>query len=62
MHAVGECVWAHYLNATEKSGRVGASVLSAAQREEVWLQYSAMQVALQVRSHTKAIDFGLETF
>lgn len=47
MHAVGECVWAHYLNATEKSGRAGAFVLSAAQREEVWLQYSAMQVALQ---------------
>ncbi|XP_047216277.1 kell blood group glycoprotein isoform X2 [Girardinichthys multiradiatus] len=47
MHAVGECVWAHYLNVTEKAGRVGASVLSAEQQQEVWLQYSALQVALQ---------------
>ncbi|MEQ2268334.1 hypothetical protein XENORESO_020346 [Xenotaenia resolanae] len=47
IHAVGECVWAHYLNVTEKAGRVGASVLSAEQQQEVWLQYSALQVALQ---------------
>ncbi|XP_029307040.1 kell blood group glycoprotein isoform X2 [Cottoperca gobio] len=46
VHDVGECVWDHYLTATEKAGR-GAFSLSAAQQQEVWVQYSALQIALQ---------------
>lgn len=46
VHAVAECVWAHYLSVTEK-GRDGVSSLSAAQQQEVWVQYSALQTALQ---------------
>lgn len=51
MSAVGECVWTHYLTVTEKEGRAAASPLSAAQQQEVWVQYSALQIALQVSSH-----------
>ncbi|KAM4735883.1 kell blood group glycoprotein [Anableps anableps] len=51
MHAVGECIWTHYLNATKNAERVGASILSAAQQEEIWLQYSALQVALEAYHH-----------
>ncbi|XP_032374531.1 kell blood group glycoprotein isoform X2 [Etheostoma spectabile] len=47
VHAVGECVWAHYLTVTERAGRGGAFSLSAAQKQEVWVQYSALQIALQ---------------
>ncbi|XP_047454430.1 kell blood group glycoprotein [Mugil cephalus] len=47
VRAVGECVWAHYLTVNEKAGRGGAFSLSAAQQQEVWVQYSALQVALQ---------------
>ncbi|XP_040900112.1 kell blood group glycoprotein [Toxotes jaculatrix] len=47
VHAVGECVWAHYLTVTEKASRGGAFSLSAAQQQEVWVQYSALQIALQ---------------
>ncbi|XP_035991015.1 kell blood group glycoprotein [Fundulus heteroclitus] len=52
MHAVGDCVWAHYLNATENGGRVGASWLTSEQQQELWLQYSALQVALQAYHHS----------
>ncbi|KAM9353058.1 kell blood group glycoprotein [Symphorus nematophorus] len=44
VHAVGKCVWAHYLTVTEKEGVFS---LSAAQQQEVWVQYSALQIALQ---------------
>ena len=54
MHAVGECVWAHYLTVTEKAGRGGVFSLSAAQQQEVWVQYSALQIALQVSGHLQA--------
>ncbi|XP_035528482.1 kell blood group glycoprotein [Morone saxatilis] len=47
VHVVGECVWAHYLTVTEKAGRGGVLSLSAAQQQEVWVQYSALQIALQ---------------
>ncbi|KAM7421039.1 hypothetical protein PAMA_015294 [Pampus argenteus] len=47
VHAVGECVWTHYLTVTEKAGRGGAFSLSAAQQQEVWVQYSALKIALQ---------------
>ncbi|XP_031708557.1 kell blood group glycoprotein isoform X2 [Anarrhichthys ocellatus] len=47
VHAVGECVWAHYLTVTEKAGRGGEFSLSAAQQQELWVQYSALQIALQ---------------
>ncbi|XP_076010731.1 kell blood group glycoprotein [Genypterus blacodes] len=43
---VGQCVWSHYVTATEKAGGGGIS-LSAAQQQEVWVQYSALQIALQ---------------
>ncbi|KAM3850396.1 LOW QUALITY PROTEIN: kell blood group glycoprotein-like [Diretmus argenteus] len=45
VRAVGECVWAHYL--TERAGRGRAPSLSAAQQQETWVQYSALQMALQ---------------
>lgn len=51
VHAVGECVWTHYLAVTEKEEHVGPLSLSAAQLQEVWLQYSSLQIALQVSSH-----------
>ncbi|XP_030606706.1 kell blood group glycoprotein [Archocentrus centrarchus] len=47
VHAVGECVWTHYLTVSEKAGRGGGFSLSATQQQEVWVQYSALQVALQ---------------
>lgn len=47
VQAVGECVWAHYLTVTDKAGRGGALSLAAAQQQEVWVQYSALQIALQ---------------
>ncbi|KAF7670095.1 hypothetical protein LDENG_00050270, partial [Lucifuga dentata] len=46
VRAVGECVWTRYLAATEKVGG-GELPLSAAQQQEVWVQYSALQIALQ---------------
>ncbi|XP_053744061.1 kell blood group glycoprotein isoform X2 [Synchiropus splendidus] len=42
---VGECVWAHYLSVTGGSGGVGA--LSQEQQQEVWVQQTALQVALK---------------
>ncbi|XP_028325563.1 kell blood group glycoprotein [Gouania willdenowi] len=45
--AVGECVWTHYHRVSQRAGRTGPSSLSAVQQQEVWLQYSALQVALQ---------------
>ncbi|XP_029359823.1 kell blood group glycoprotein isoform X2 [Echeneis naucrates] len=47
VHAVGECVWARYLTVAERRRRGGAFPLSAAQKQEVWVQYSALQIALQ---------------
>ncbi|XP_011604187.2 kell blood group glycoprotein isoform X1 [Takifugu rubripes] len=47
VHAVGECVWTHYLAVTEKEEHDGALSLSPVQLQEVWLQYSALQIALQ---------------
>lgn len=51
VHAVGECVWTHYLAVTEKEEHDGALSLSPVQLQEVWLQYSALQIALQVSGH-----------
>uniref|UniRef100_A0A8C5FHQ9 Kell metallo-endopeptidase (Kell blood group) n=1 Tax=Gadus morhua TaxID=8049 RepID=A0A8C5FHQ9_GADMO len=45
--AMAECVWAHYLSTTGRAGGGNATVLSAVQRREIWLQYSALQVAFQ---------------
>lgn len=48
VRAVGECVWTHYLAVSEEAGRSrSSSPLSALQQQEVWLQYFALQVALQ---------------
>ncbi|KAM9852245.1 kell blood group glycoprotein [Aulostomus maculatus] len=47
VYDVAECVWAHYLTVTEKAGRGGTKSLSAVQQQEVWVQYSALQTALQ---------------
>ncbi|XP_062321758.1 kell blood group glycoprotein [Osmerus eperlanus] len=47
VQTVGECVWEHYVRVTQGAGRVGAFSLSSAQRQEMWVQYSALQVALQ---------------
>ncbi|CAJ1062489.1 kell blood group glycoprotein [Xyrichtys novacula] len=46
VHTVGECVWAHYLTVAENAER-GVFSLSAVQQQEVWVQYSALQIALQ---------------
>ncbi|CAL8247354.1 unnamed protein product [Lota lota] len=45
--AMVECVWARYLITTGKTDGGNATVLSAAQQREIWLQYSALQVAFQ---------------
>ncbi|KAL2084100.1 hypothetical protein ACEWY4_019618 [Coilia grayii] len=45
--SVGACVWSKYISLTEGRGRVGAFVLSPHQKLEVWVQYTALQVALQ---------------
>lgn len=55
VRAVGKCVWAHYLTVTGKAGRDGRFSLSAAQQQEVWVQYSALQIALQVGSSLQAL-------
>ncbi|RVE62738.1 hypothetical protein OJAV_G00161080 [Oryzias javanicus] len=47
VQAVAECVWDHYLRTTEKAGRSGVLTLSAAQQQELWVQYSALEVALK---------------
>ncbi|KAM8869344.1 kell blood group glycoprotein isoform 3-T3 [Spinachia spinachia] len=47
VHAIGECVWAHYLAVTKEAGGGGEFSLSAAQQQEVWVQYSALQIAMQ---------------
>ncbi|XP_034553123.1 kell blood group glycoprotein [Notolabrus celidotus] len=52
VHAVGECVWAHYLTVAENAGRGGGVSLSAVQQQEVWVQYSALQTALQAYHHS----------
>uniref|UniRef100_A0A3P9HST9 Kell metallo-endopeptidase (Kell blood group) n=1 Tax=Oryzias latipes TaxID=8090 RepID=A0A3P9HST9_ORYLA len=44
--AVAECLLAHYLRTTEKAGRSGVLTLSASQQQELWVQYSALEVAL----------------
>ncbi|KAK5921731.1 hypothetical protein CgunFtcFv8_019070 [Champsocephalus gunnari] len=41
--AVGECVWGHYLTVTQGA----AFSLSAAQQQQLWLQYSALKITLQ---------------
>lgn len=46
VRAVAECIWAHYLTVTGKKAELS---LSAAQ-QEVWVQYSALQIALRVRA------------
>lgn len=50
VQAVGECVWTHYLAVTQKEESGGVLSLSAVQQQEVWLQFSALQIALQVSS------------
>ncbi|XP_041843817.1 kell blood group glycoprotein [Melanotaenia boesemani] len=56
VHAVGECVWTHYINVTEKAGRDGVSWISAKQQQEVWVQYSALQVSLQAYHQSLSQD------
>lgn len=57
VQAVGECVWTHYLAVTGHEEPGGAISLSAAQQQEVWLQYSALQIALQVSSPLHRLAF-----
>ncbi|XP_016413967.1 kell blood group glycoprotein homolog [Sinocyclocheilus rhinocerous] len=40
------CIWSHYLSVTRDPGRVGTFSLSPSKQQEVWVQYSALQVAL----------------
>jgi len=53
--AVAECVWAHYLTATGSPDAGKATVLSATQQREIWLQYSALRVAFQVGKWTHTV-------
>lgn len=49
---VGGCVWTHYLTVTDRAGGAGGgggAALTAAQQQELWVQYTALQTALQVR-------------
>lgn len=61
MRAVGECVWALYLSVTEKADGGEALSLPAAQSREVWVQYSALQIALQVRTRLQAFLYCVTT-
>ncbi|KAM9782522.1 kell blood group glycoprotein [Neosynchiropus ocellatus] len=45
VRTVGECVWARYLSVTGGSG--GGGALSREQQQEVWVQHTALQVALK---------------
>ncbi|XP_052474823.1 kell blood group glycoprotein homolog isoform X1 [Carassius gibelio] len=40
------CIWTHYLSVTKDPGRVGTFSLSPFEQQEVWVQYTALQVAL----------------
>ncbi|XP_066539144.1 kell blood group glycoprotein isoform X2 [Hoplias malabaricus] len=42
-----ECVWLQYLHRREGPGRSESSSLSQSQQKEVWVQYSALEIALQ---------------
>ncbi|XP_062395180.1 kell blood group glycoprotein [Sardina pilchardus] len=63
--SVGGCVWSQYISVTEGPGRMGAFSLSPSQKLEVWVQYTALQVALQAylnslqphQSDTSLLDF-----
>uniref|UniRef100_A0A3Q1FTL5 Kell metallo-endopeptidase (Kell blood group) n=1 Tax=Acanthochromis polyacanthus TaxID=80966 RepID=A0A3Q1FTL5_9TELE len=45
VNAAADCLWTLYLNATKPAGRRAS--LSMAQQQELWLQFSALQVSLQ---------------
>ncbi|XDV39876.1 hypothetical protein PO909_009055 [Leuciscus waleckii] len=40
------CVWSHYLSVTKDPGQDGTFSLPPSKQQEVWVQYSALQVAL----------------
>ncbi|XP_007249904.3 kell blood group glycoprotein [Astyanax mexicanus] len=42
-----ECVWEHYVSWREGSDRDKSSSLSQSQQQEVWVQYAALEIALQ---------------
>ncbi|XP_072534872.1 kell blood group glycoprotein [Salminus brasiliensis] len=42
-----ECVWAHYMSWKEGPGRDETASLLQPQQQEVWVQYSALEIALQ---------------
>ncbi|XP_043117212.1 endothelin-converting enzyme 1 isoform X2 [Puntigrus tetrazona] len=44
--SVSMCIWSHYVSVTKDPGRVGTFSLSLFEQQEVWVQYSALQVAL----------------
>ncbi|XP_067305214.1 kell blood group glycoprotein isoform X2 [Pseudorasbora parva] len=43
----GMCVWSHYLSVTKGPGQAGTFSLPPPKQQEVWVQYSALQVALE---------------
>ncbi|XP_057690893.1 kell blood group glycoprotein isoform X2 [Corythoichthys intestinalis] len=45
VRAIGQCVWSHYRTVTDKD--IGEVSLSAAQQQEVSVQYLALQIALK---------------
>ncbi|XP_072317406.1 kell blood group glycoprotein [Eucyclogobius newberryi] len=47
VRAVAECVWSRYLGATGAGSGAGGRSLSPEQQQEVWVQYSALEAALQ---------------
>lgn len=55
VQVVGGCVWTHYLAVRGGEERSGTLSLSAVQLQEVWLQYSALQIALQVSIHLQTM-------
>ncbi|XP_026862450.2 kell blood group glycoprotein isoform X1 [Electrophorus electricus] len=48
------CVWSHYLSRSKAPRRLANFSLPSPQQKEVWMQYSALQVALQ--SYTKSLQ------
>lgn len=57
--AVAECVWAHYLTVTGKGAELS---LSPAQQQEVWVQYTALQIALQVSNSAALFSISMLFF
>ncbi|KAJ8354977.1 hypothetical protein SKAU_G00225440 [Synaphobranchus kaupii] len=49
---VSDCVWTHYLRLTESTRQADPPSLTHAQQQEIWVQHTAIHVALQAYNHS----------